>query len=187
MHPIVRLKKHEHRRLQAGHLWVFSNEIEEVDAEAENGSVVRVEDAAKNVLGTGLYNRNSLIAVRMLSRKEEAIDRPFLSARLRSAAALRAALFPGSTAYRLAHGESDLLPGLVIDRYNGTYVLQILSAGMHAFEKVVVEVLHEEFDATCVVARNDSHLRALEGLPSESGVLLGDPARVVINDGLLDF
>lgn len=187
MFPTVRLKKHEQRRLQAGHLWVFSNEIEEVDAEAETGSVVRIEDAAHNALGTGFYNKNSLIAVRVLSRKEEPVDRAFLVKRLRAAESLRHAVFPESVAYRLAHGESDLLPGLIIDRYNDSYVVQILSAGMQVFQDEITTILRDEFGAACVIARNESHLRALEGLSSETAVLHGTPAPVVITDGIVQF
>lgn len=187
MYPTVRLKKHEQRRVLAGHLWVFSNEIEEVDAEATTGCVVRVEDAAKNLLGTGLYNANSLIAVRMLTRKDATIDRAFFTQRLQAAQTLRAALYPGSTAFRLVHGESDLLPGLVIDRFNNAYVVQMLSAGMDAFSQTIADILRDEFGATTVIARNDSHLRALEGLSAENAVLLGEPSATVINDGILDF
>lgn len=187
MLPTVRLKKFEQRRLLAGHLWVFSNEIGEVDAEAETGSVVRVEDAAHNLLGMGLYHQHSLIAVRMLTRKEETIDRAFLATRLAAANALRSALFPGSTAYRLAHGESDLLPGLLIDRYNDAFVVQILSAGMQRFQDDILGILRDDFAARVVIARNDSSLRVLEGLSAENATLLGEPAPVVISDGIVEF
>lgn len=187
MPPTVRLKKHEQRRILQGHLWVFSNEVAEVDAEAENGSIVRLEDAAHNVLGMGFYNKNSLIAVRLFSRKDEVIDRAFFERRLLDAAQLRNTVFPESTAYRLAHGESDLLPGLIIDRYNDSFVVQMLSAGMQTIQPMLVEILCETFKARTVFARNDSALRALEGLDAASVTLFGDATPEVITDGMLDF
>jgi len=181
--PVIRLKKHEHKRVLHGHAWVFSNEIEAVEGSPETGAVVAVQDAAKNFLGVGFYNKVSLIAVRMLSRADEAIDRNFFARRIGDAAALREKLFPGATAFRLAHGESDFLPGLIIDRFNEYYAIQTLSTGMEKFQDEICGILAEEYGAKGVIAKNDSRLRTLEGLERETKILHGAFTPVQITDG----
>ncbi|HET7153202.1 MAG TPA: hypothetical protein VFJ29_05510, partial [Candidatus Kapabacteria bacterium] len=119
--PVIQLKKHEQKRILQGHLWVFSNEVASVEGAPETGAVVSVVDASKNLLGVGLYNKTSLIAVRMLSRSDETADANLFERRILQADAYRQQLFPGATAYRMVHGESDFLPGLLIDRFNDHY------------------------------------------------------------------
>src|SRR5262245_51599871 len=129
----LKLKKNEHRRLQSGHLWIFSNEI---DSKAtplhgfEKGELVAIETSSGHCLGLGYVNPNTLICSRLLCHDATTpIDTPFFINRIQSALALRERMFTQSF-YRLVFGESDFLPGLVIDRFNNVFIIQITTAGM---------------------------------------------------------
>ena len=167
--PPLRLRKDEDRRLRAGHLWVFSNEV---DVEAtpltafEPGDTVEVQDARGAPLGVGYVNPRSLIAVRMVSRDRNArLDRAFLRGRIRRALALRDMVF-GAPFYRAVFGESDGLPGLVVDRFGDRLVVQITTAGMERVRDEIVAALRDELDPAGILLRNDVGGRELEGLPS---------------------
>ncbi|HXG00447.1 MAG TPA: rRNA large subunit methyltransferase I, partial [Bacteroidota bacterium] len=124
------LKSKEDRRVLAGHPWAFSNEIREIRGEPEAGDVVELRSAGGKLLGVGFYNPHSLIAFRMLSRTAEECSPDLFLRRLRQALELRKKLYPHSETFRLVHGESDFLPGLIIDKYNQYVALQTLSFGM---------------------------------------------------------
>ncbi|MBI5612280.1 MAG: class I SAM-dependent rRNA methyltransferase [Gammaproteobacteria bacterium] len=165
----LRLKPREHHRLRAGHLWVFSNEV---DIKAtpltgfEPGQPVVVQDAAGQPLGSGYVNPHSLICARLVSRDPEAVlDRNLIVARLRAALLLRARLF-AQPFYRLAFGEADGLPGLVVDRYGDVVVAQLTTAGMERVKAEVVAALVELLAPRAILLRNDGASRQLEGLPS---------------------
>lgn len=117
------LKDKEERRLVRGHLWVYRNELQ-ADSALEDGSVVDIFAASRRFIGRGFYQAQGGIAVRLLSRRQQDLDTTFFREALQTAVALRAALFPGSSAYRWVFGESDALPGLVIDRYGAVAVGQ---------------------------------------------------------------
>src|SRR5580698_421656 len=133
-HPTIRLKPKEGRRLRAGAPWAFSNEIA-MSAAAKAlkpGSVVNVEGDDGHALGTGYFNPNSLIAIRLLDARPDVVpDAEFFAARLDAALALRDRIYR-EPFYRLVHAEGDFLPGLTIDRFDDTYVVQITTAGMEA-------------------------------------------------------
>lgn len=173
------------RRLRRGYPWVFSNQVRRVEDEPKPGDVVRVvegDGAREKDVGTAFYNSRSLVALRLLSLQGEAPDRALLSRRLRAARDLRQRLYPDSDAWRLCHGEADFLPGLFIDRYGDTCVVQAWSAGMDRLLPVISEILVEEMGVRSVVERDESHLRALEGLENVTRVLAGPtPARVVVS------
>jgi 23S rRNA (cytosine1962-C5)-methyltransferase len=165
---ILRLKKHEERRIQAGHLWVFSNEI---DVRAtplvglEPGSEAEIHDSHGNFLGAGYVNPHSLIAFRLLTRdRKREIGEDLLRSRLSRALALRETLFAGEPFYRLAFGEGDGLPGLVVDRFGETLVVQPTTAGMERLLEAVVPVLVELTGAAGVLLRADAPARLTEGL-----------------------
>ncbi|MDE1976721.1 MAG: class I SAM-dependent rRNA methyltransferase [Elusimicrobia bacterium] len=181
----VKLKAGEERRLNAGHLWVFSNEIANVEEGAQAGSLAAVESASGRLLGTAFYNPSSLIACRMISRQAVAADQDFFRARLRRAFADRERRVGGG-AYRLCFGESDGLPGLVIDRYGDHLAMEILSAGIERRLDFVRDALLELHPWKSIQLKNDHRMRALEGLPRENRDLLGQtPDRVEISqDGL---
>jgi 23S rRNA (cytosine1962-C5)-methyltransferase len=169
------------KRLRQGHPWVFSNLVREVQGAPGPGDVVRVLRGEKD-LGTALYNPNSLIVLRHLSWEGHDLDGDLFKRRLLQARRLRDRLYPDSDSWRLCHGESDFLPGLVIDRYGDGYVVQSFAAGMDKRQGQVAEVLADHFGAAWVVERNASPLRSLEGLPDRSGLLHGaDPGRVEVS------
>lgn len=184
MNNAVHLKKNEDERLHTGHRWVFSNEIAKIEGKAAAGDVVDVFDAHGQLLGVGFYNPSSLIAVRMLSTRPVVVDAEFWRARLAACLSFRRAIYPGAESFRLAFGESDNLPGLVVDKYGRCCSVQFLSAGVDRRAADIVTALREVIEIDGIVARNDSGLRALEGLPEETKVLWGEiPERVQIEDG----
>jgi 23S rRNA (cytosine1962-C5)-methyltransferase len=176
----VILKNKEERRIVAGHPWAFSNEVRETRGNPAVGDVVELVAASGLSLGVGLYNPHSLIAFRLLSSTIVRIDRGFFHARISAAKDLREILYPGETTYRLVHGEGDFLTGLVIDRFNDQFAVQTFSFGMEQRLGLICEVLQELFHPTCIVARNESPLRALENLPMERTVLYGEPTATLI-------
>ncbi|MBK1673378.1 RlmI/RlmK family 23S rRNA methyltransferase [Ectothiorhodospira shaposhnikovii] len=163
----LRLKKNEERRLLAGHAWIFSNEV---DVEAtpirslEPGQPVTIQDSRGRTLGTGYANPNSLICARLVTRDA---DHPFgpslLVHRLKVALSLRERLFE-EPFYRLVHGESDGLPGLVVDRYGDVLVAQITTAGMDRLQDALLSAFEKVLRPSAVLWRNDSPVRSLEGL-----------------------
>jgi 23S rRNA (cytosine1962-C5)-methyltransferase len=131
-----------------------------------------VHDAAGRHLGTGFLNTRSLITVRLLTTADRDLDDAFFRERLERAIALRRAVVADTTAYRLVFGESDLLPGLIVDRYAGTLVVQTLTAGMDRRKDLLARLLMDLTGAGSVYARNDPAVRRLEGLPRETGWLV---------------
>ncbi len=184
----VRLKPREEDRLQAGHVWVFSNEIEKVEGEPTAGALAVAVNSRGTPLGVGFYHPNSLIAWRLVSRKVEPVDLDFIKERLAQAIKLRERFYPGSESYRLCFGESDGLPGLVVDRYRDVLVLQVLSAGIEARLDTVAGALTDLLKPRGIFLKNDHPARALEGLQLEARVLEGDvPPRVTIEVDGLEF
>ena len=169
------MKRGAHRRVQTGHPWVFSNEVE-MDAAAKAlapGAIVTLTDAGGAGLGTAYFNSRTLIAARMLSpAMDTAIDAAFIAARLRTALALRERLY-AKPFYRLVHAEADGLPGLVIDRFGDVCVVQPNTAGMEALAEPIAAALREVVGAKAVILRGESAARKLEGLLDEVRVLSG--------------
>ena len=165
--PPLRLKKNEERRLKAGHLWVYSNEIDISQTplkDFEPGTSVSIEDNRGHVLGTGYVNPNSLISARLISRDPRyVLDQSLITHRLNIALSLREQCF-SQPYYRLVHGESDNLPGLIVDRYNDVLVAQITTAGMERHKQDVIAALEKVFKPTAIVMRNDSPSRKTEEL-----------------------
>ena len=163
----LRLKKQEERRLRAGHLWVYSNEVDTRStplSQYEPGQPVVIEAYNGKPLGCGYVNPHSLICARLVSRDaSKPLDRSLLVHRLNIALSLRQRLF-AEPFYRLVYGESDGLPGLVVDRYGDVLVVQITTAGMEAVKQAVLEALDKVLRPAGIVLRNDGALREMEGL-----------------------
>lgn len=175
------LKRGEERRLRSGHLWVFSNEVH-LHPKAAAGDLVEVRSAGGSSLGTALYHPHSLISARLLDSSIPELDPAFFSERIQTALTLREQMLPGEDCFRLVHGESDLLPGLIVDRYGPDLVVQFFCAGMDRRQACVLEALNSLLRPRCVVERNDSGLRDYEELPRRSGVIQGEgsgPAEIV--------
>jgi 23S rRNA (cytosine1962-C5)-methyltransferase len=170
--PLHIHKGHE-RRLLLGHPWVFSNEIASDLGTYEPGSLVDVYTHGGRLVGRGYINPRSLITVRILSRRREVIDSDFFHSRLAAAMQRRERLFPGVQSYRLVYSEGDLLPGLIVDRYQDHLVLQTLTLGMELRTEAICEALERLVQPQAIVARNDVGIRTLEGLPHEKKVLRG--------------
>jgi 23S rRNA (cytosine1962-C5)-methyltransferase len=185
--PVLRLKRNEDRRLHAGHLWIFSNEVDTAQSplvKFKAGELVRVLAHNDRALGLAYVNPQSLIAARMLETWKIP-DVAWLAARIRAALALRDRLYP-KPYYRLVYGESDGLPGLVIDRYGSACVVQIGTAGMEQLKPKIQEALIQVLRCEAVLFKNDGSAREMEGLPSYVETAKGnfDKPAVVIEDGL---
>ncbi len=181
------LKKNEERRIKSGHLWVFSNEIERKDGEDDNGDLVDVFDCHNDFIGTGFYNKNSLIAVRILDKVKIIDFKSFAEIQIERAFNLRKSFYPGKNSFRLIFSESDFMPGLIIDKYNDTYVLQIYSAGMQKYVSDIVSVLQNTYHAKNIFTKNEEYFRQLEGLPEGNEFFLGELNNEIINDGAIKY
>lgn len=169
----VTITKRGADRARGGHLWIYRSDVRDA-AQAEGSSVVRVRDERGRQVGQALYSSRSEIALRLLTMRDETIDRDWWRARLRAAAARREGLEQEAGAYRLVYSEGDLLPSLIVDRYGDVLVIQTLAQGTDALKSLFTELLVEEFAPRSIVERNDVRVRALEGLPSQAGVLYGE-------------
>jgi 23S rRNA (cytosine1962-C5)-methyltransferase len=175
------LRSHQDRRIRGGHPWVFSNEIGAIEGEPTDGSVVDVCDARGAFLGRGYWNRRSLIAARLLTRGRDSIDTDFFVKRLERAKKFRERVLPGAAACRLVYGESDQLPGLVVDRYGDVLAVQILTLGMEVRADEIHEALQRVFAPRGAWRLADAPLRKLEGLPLERTPWWGEaPERVEV-------
>ncbi len=186
--PELRLRKHEERRLRAGHLWVFSNEVDIRHTPLTGfapGDAVQVTDYTGKFIGHAYVNPHSLICARLVSRdREHPLDPSLLNHRFNVALSLRRRLFPDPY-YRLAFGESDALPGLVVDRFGEVLSVQITTAGMEAQKQAIVTALDKLLKPKSIILRNDSPIRELEGLPTYVETALGEaPAQLdIIENG----
>lgn len=173
----IRLKRKEEKRILAGHLWVFSNEIEKIEGMPETGDVVEVKSARNERLGFGFFNPKTLIAVRLFSKEFVEPDKKFFIDRLQSALGLRERLF-SIPFYRLAYGESDFLPGLIVDRFDSLFSVQIFSAAMEKRKELIYDSIRDLFSPTAIYERNESSTRALEGLPQSKSIIHGQEQSV---------
>jgi len=169
----VRVSRKGADRVTSGHPWIFSSDIADRDG-AQPGQPVRVADPRGRPLGTAHYSSSSQISLRMLSRQVEDIGRDFFLRRLRAAEEHRRTVVRNTDAYRVVHGEADLLPALVVDRYGDYLVVQTLDQGMDAAKSVIASSLEEIFHPKGIVARNDVAVREKEELPLETTILSGE-------------
>ena len=169
----ISLKRNADNRIKFGHLWVFSNELQEIP-KLQPGVVVKVVDSNQKSYGFGFYNPASLISVRLLKTEILPSVQLFIE-RIAISKALRQSLLGDIEMCRLVFGESDLLPGLIIDKYSNYFAIQILSAGMELMKSEIVQALLEIFPETKgIIEKNDTKLREIEGLPLISTVLFGE-------------
>ena len=185
------LRKDEDRRLRAGHVWVYSNEIDTERSPLRQfspGDPVDVISSRGQWLGQGYINPNTLIATRIVSRdRAHPLDRSLLVHRLNIALSLRSRLY-AKPYYRLVYGESDGLPGLVVDRYGDVLVAQLTTAGMDRHRADVLEALDKVIAPRAIILRNDVAARATEGLPQSVEVASGDaPTELVVQEGDATF
>ena len=183
MAATIKINKRGVERLRARHCWVYRSDLTDASS-ASAGEVARVTDTKGRPLGRALYSSRSQIALRMVAFDDVEIDREFWLARLGTAEELRRRVVKDTTAYRLVYGESDLLPSLIIDRFNDSFVIQTLSQGMDRLKQTWVELLAERFAPRAIIERNEARVRELEDLPRTAGILYGeDPGEMIIEEG----
>jgi len=185
--PALRLKRNEDRRLHAGHLWIFSNEVDTQQTPLTkfgSGELARILAHNDRALGLAYVNPKSLISARLLGTWKTP-DASWFAARIRVALALRERLYP-EPYYRVVYGESDGLPGLVVDRYGTQCVVQIGTAGMELLKPHIQDAVLEVLECDALLFKNDSGAREMEGLPSYVEIAKGqfDELGLVIEDGL---
>jgi 23S rRNA (cytosine1962-C5)-methyltransferase len=171
-------------RIFHGHDWVYSSEVQKLFGKPEPGEVISLKDFRDRPLGTAIYNPDSQIVARRISRRKQELDAEFFDRRLRRALALRESMTFPEPVYRLAWSEADGLPGVVIDRYGECFVLQTLTLAMDRRRELIVEALRGIFGDITVIERNDSSIRKAEGLEPRTGLLAGSwngPVTLSIN------
>jgi 23S rRNA (cytosine1962-C5)-methyltransferase len=191
MIPTVVISARGEERLRGGHPWIYRTDV--ADTRAAGGDVVVVRGPRGRVLGRALYSDRSQIALRVIAYGEARdvgtdAGSTWLRDRIASAIAFRSSLRIDATAYRLVHGEADLLPALVVDRYGDYLVVQALSQGMDRLLPDIVSALDEQIQPKGILARNDPRARVLEGLEQRVDVLAGDiPDSVTVTEGGIEY
>lgn len=187
---ILKVKKGQDRRLNAGCPWVYSNEIENISqlSSLANGELVRVQNGFGDVVGVGYYNRHSLISARLLAwGAEQNIDEAFFVRRISQALKLREEFF-SVPYYRLVHSEADGIAGLIIDRFNNLFVLQVATFGIENLLDKIIAAINSVFAGAIIVLRNDVPARKLEGLEEYVKVVQGEiPSQNILIENNLKF
>ncbi|MGF9909923.1 class I SAM-dependent rRNA methyltransferase [Brevibacillus porteri] len=185
----VLLNQHRKKRLEVGHPWIFQSEVLEIQGDVEPGEIVEVTNHKGHFLAKGYINPASQMIVRILSydQKEE-IDYDFFLRKIKQAAEFRTRFVDNPRACRVIYGEADFLPGLIVDRYEDTLVVQVLSLGMEKRIDWIRDALVEVFAPTGIYLRNDVPVRELEGLTQGKEVLYGEcPREVLIEENGLKY
>jgi 23S rRNA (cytosine1962-C5)-methyltransferase len=177
MTPTVTISPRGEDRLRSGHPWIYRADVSAV--RAEGGDRVLVRGPRGRALGHAFYSDRSQIALRILTRGDEPADDALVRRRIEEAIAFRQTLAIDATAWRLVHGEADLLPSLIVDRYDDCLVVQTLSQGADRLLSLVVSVLQDTLRPRGILARNDPRVRLLEGLEQKVEVLAGEVPEVV--------
>ncbi len=176
----VWLNKSRRPRLEEGHPWIYANEIAKTEGEPTPGQLVEVKDHRGQLLGTGYWNPSSQITVRLVAYGPlERMDEAFFRGRFERALAHRRRFVGANESCRLVYGEADYLPGLVVDRFGGVLVVQVLTLGMELAKEAWLPALIEVFKPQGVYERSDVGVRTLEGLEERTGVLYGECPRHV--------
>lgn len=175
------------KRVWSGHPWVFRSDIARTKGEPRPGDTVRVTASNGRFLCMAAYNPRSQIALRVLSRKEEAIDEGFIRARVRRALDYRRS-FADLRSCRLIFAESDGLPAVIVDAFGDVLVMQCLCLGMEQYKEPICDALMEEMHPAGIYERGDVPVRELEGLPQVTGTLRGTvPDRVLMEENGIQF
>ncbi|MGC3988102.1 MAG: hypothetical protein QM796_00180, partial [Chthoniobacteraceae bacterium] len=172
-------------RIYHGHDWVYTTEILKSWGDLEDGCVVTLKDGRDRLIGSAIYNSKSQIIARRFSRQRQDLDLDFFQRRIKQAVAYRERRGVNLQLCRLVWSESDGLPGLIVDRYGDTLVLQTLTLAMELRRDLIVQALLEIIAPATIIERNDAPIRKAEGMELRTGVLHGEarPVEVVI-DGL---
>jgi 23S rRNA (cytosine1962-C5)-methyltransferase len=183
---VVTLTHRGEERVRSGHPWIYKSDIAKTDA--SGGDTVSVLGARGRTVGQALYSDRSEISLRLLTRGDVAVDRTLWRLRLAQAIRFRESLHIDSTAYRLVHGEADLLPSLIVDRYGDYLVMQALSQGVDRLLPDFAQLLIELLQPAGILARNDPRVRLLEGLEQRVDILHGTvPDHIEIREGTVSY
>jgi 23S rRNA (cytosine1962-C5)-methyltransferase len=172
--PTVLLRPGEADRVLAGHPWIYHGSILRLSKPAEDGELVQVKDHRQRFLGVGFFNSKSKIHVRVIAPERVEVNPIFFEQRLRAALAVRQRHLPQATSFRVVNAESDLLSGLIVDKYEDVLVVQISSLGMDRRKTMIVDALRAVFSPRLVLERSEMSFRKFEGLPEANGVLFGE-------------
>ncbi|KYP79523.1 class I SAM-dependent rRNA methyltransferase [Ferroacidibacillus organovorans] len=185
----VFLKKDRRKRLEAGHPWIYQNEIASVKGDPVTGDAVVIRNHQGHGLGAGFYHAESQIGVRIASYDStETLNDAWLKRTLTKAWLHRKRFLAQTSSCRAAFGEADYLPGLIVDKYGDVAVIQVLSAAMELRKDAIVRAVRDVLSVTCVYERSDAPVRALEGLAESVGPLYGECEDVVeIKENGLSF
>jgi 23S rRNA (cytosine1962-C5)-methyltransferase len=184
--PSVVINARGEQRVRGGHPWIYRADV--VDVEASGGDIVEVVGPRQRTIGYALFSDRSQIPIRMLTRGDAPADESLIESRLQRAIQFRESLRLDATAYRLVHGEADLLPSLVVDRYAGYLVVQALSQGMDRLLPTITSLLQTLLSPAGILARNDPKVRALEGLEQTIEDLAGAiPDSVAVREGPIEY
>lgn len=186
MEETITVSSRGQERIEDGHFWVYRSDI--AGGRAEPGAVVRVTASNGRFLARAFYSDRSQITLRILTRHDVPVDRAFWRARIERAVSFRDTLAIDATAYRLVHGEGDLIPSLVVDRYDGYIALQALSQGSDRLIPELTSLLAEIERPKGIIARNDPRVRLLEGLDQSVAVIHGEiPDKVTVREGRAEY
>ncbi|MCR8922188.1 class I SAM-dependent rRNA methyltransferase [Dasania sp. GY-MA-18] len=190
-YPLIRLNNKADRRLRGGHVWIYSNEIDTKATpikDIEPGQQVLIENAQGKLMGLAYLNPHNLICGRLISRDgKHGLDKSLLVHRINIALSLRQAM-NDKPYYRLVYGDSDGLPGLVVDRFGEVLVVQLATAGMERVKTEIVEALCQVLKPSGILIKNDSRIRSAEGLEDYVEVAYGEvPQRVLIEENGVQF
>jgi 23S rRNA (cytosine1962-C5)-methyltransferase len=170
----VLLKPGEADRIVAGHPWIYRGSVQRLSRSAADGEWVQVKDHRHRFIGCGFYNSKSKIIMRVLTFDKRSPDAGFFEERFRAALAVRQTHLSQATSFRVVNAESDLLSGLIIDKYEDVIVIQTSALGMDQRKELILEALGRVLQFGTVIERNELAFRKFEGLPDANGVLRGE-------------
>lgn len=183
---IIVVNKKGVKRVRSGHLWIFRSDI--IKIEANGGEIVSVFDEANDFIGKAFFSDKSEISLRIITTENIEIDFEFWKQRFQAAFERRQSIEKTSNAYRLINSEADFIPSLIVDNYNGVFVIQTLSQTTEKLKSVFIKVLIELFTVKSILERNDAKVRELEGLEIINSVLYGKiPEEIIIEQDSIKF
>ncbi len=175
------------KKSRRDHLWIFANEIRRTEGNPIAGDTVLVYERGK-LIGSGLYNPHSLIRIRLYSKRNEEFDLAFIKKRIEDAYQYRKQVLPQENDFRLIFGESDFLPGIVIDKYGDHFTLQTFTLATEQRKELICQALSSLFPVQSIFEKNDFRLRDIEQLPRQEGLLYGAiEDKIVINENQAKF
>ena len=184
--PAVVISARGEERVRSGHPWIYRSDV--VDVHAGGGDIVEVIGPRRRRIGSALFSDQSQISLRVLTVGENVADEELLRTRIEAAIRVRESLALDASAYRVVHGEADLLPSLIVDRYGDYLAVQALSQGTDRLLPALTSMLVDLLKPAGILARNDPKVRALEGLEQSIAVLHGDvPESVMVREGPIEY